>query len=195
MKKQSIWKGKRFHLLKRHLYQNGKAEEMQMVADRLVLITNTKGSFDHWVNFLFLRLVQLLLFFCLFRVMIVPNQQEWRSSAFQHIFADLATKTLPENAYYLYEAIEPLIYSTKGLASFKCGKCQRCWESQNGMIRFSYRLLMKKNTKTTEGEVTLTVFGQKCNRCPVTPYVPAKFALESIDDALQKLFLKVKEKF
>ena len=124
----------------------------------------------------------------------VPNQQEW-TFAFQHIFADLAAKTLPENAYHSFEAIDPLIYSTKGLASFRCGKCRRYWESQNGRIRFSYRLLMKKNTKTAEGEVKLAVFGQKCNRCPGTPYVPAKFALESIDDALQKLFLKVKEKF
>ena len=36
--KQSISEKKRSHLLKRHLYQNGKAENMLMVVGRLVTI-------------------------------------------------------------------------------------------------------------------------------------------------------------
>ena len=37
MKKQSILKKKRFHLLKRNLYQNGKAENKPMVTGGLVI--------------------------------------------------------------------------------------------------------------------------------------------------------------
>ena len=36
MKKQGILKKKRLHLLKRHLYQNGKVENMPVVASHLV---------------------------------------------------------------------------------------------------------------------------------------------------------------
>ena len=36
MKKPSVLKTKRFHLLKRHLYQNGKEENMLVVAGGLV---------------------------------------------------------------------------------------------------------------------------------------------------------------
>ena len=124
----------------------------------------------------------------------VPNEQEWML-AFKTTFAELSSTTLPESSYSSFEASHPLIYSFKGFASYRCSKCNRNWESQNGKVRFFYRLVMKKNTRIASGEVTLAALGQKCQKCPNSPYVAAKFVLDSIDDALQALFLKVKEKF
>ena len=54
-----IWKKKRFHLSKRHLYQNGKAEDVLVVAGRLVLITKVMRNLLTIENFLFLGLAQL----------------------------------------------------------------------------------------------------------------------------------------
>ena len=126
--------------------------------------------------------------------MAVPNKQEWMN-AFQHIFSELSTRPLPSSSYLSFTARNPLNDSRKGRAFFQCPNCNRTWESQNGVIDFEYRLKLNSQSRRGHGDVTLWAFGQKCQRCSGCPYVPAKFAPESIDDALQKLLLKVKEKF
>ena len=126
--------------------------------------------------------------------MTVPNEEEWMT-AFQHIFSELSTRPLPSSSYPSFKALNPLKCNTKGRAFYQCPKCNRTWPSKNGMIAFDYRLKFNDHSKRGYGDVALWAFGQKCKHCSGCPYVPAKFAPESIDDALQKLLLKVKEKF
>ena len=125
----------------------------------------------------------------------IPNKEEWMRS-FRDIFSELSDKELPASSYNSFDAIDALVYSTKGLASFRCSKpkCRRYWESQNGVIKFTYRLVLN-DSRIAEGEVELFAFGQRCNKCPGSKYIAAKFAPESMEDSLVKLLLKVKEKF
>ena len=123
----------------------------------------------------------------------VPNKEEWMSS-FRDIFAELSEKELPSQSFHSLQAIDPLEYSSKGVASFVCPKCRRYWESLNGKIKFTYRLMIN-SSRVAHGKVELKAFGQQCNQCPGSDWVYAKFASESIEDSLLKLLLKVKEKF
>ena len=43
MKKQSNLRKNRFHLLERHFYQNGEAQKMLVVADRIVIQPLTRS--------------------------------------------------------------------------------------------------------------------------------------------------------
>ena len=126
--------------------------------------------------------------------MTVPNKSEW-TSAFNEIFEELSERDLPASSFSSFEANNPLQITTKGEALFQCPKCSRYWGSSNGLIKFTYRLSFNNTTREGFGDVTLWAFGQKCKKCPSCPFVPAKFTGDSIDDALHKLLLKVKEKF
>ena len=124
------------------------------------------------------------------------NEQEW-TSVFQHVFEELSSENIQKGYVPLGgEEKSPFIYSTRGVACFQCPTCDRHWRSKSCKIQFSYCLMIDDVTrKVSHGEVTFHSCVQKCRCCVACPYVPARFASESIDDSLKKLCYEVKQQF
>jgi len=125
--------------------------------------------------------------------MAVPNKDEWLV-IFAEIFEDLEKKVLPASADHYIGKDPALKKTSKGEAKFSCKTCKRTWTSLNGYMEFKYELVLKGNKLS--GRVTMTGLGQKCKKCTGTDeYTVCQFTYESIEDALNRLHLKVLEKF
>lgn len=131
--------------------------------------------------------------------MAIPNDDEWKS-VFVEVFKELDHCPIHKSAHGSFDAQHPLVYNTKGEATYKCGKCKRTWHSINGLVEFEYRLSRGTNRKNSGevlfGSVKLILNGQKCkgNSCQ-QEFVKPVFQNESIHFVLEKLLVKVKQKF
>ena len=80
----------------------------------------------------------------------------------------------------------------------RCKKCKRTWHSINGLVEFKYRLSRKETLRGERdyGSVKLILNGQKCkgSACQKEFSKPV-FQSDSIQYVLQKLLVKVKQKF
>jgi len=122
---------------------------------------------------------------------IPPNQDIWLQ-VYASKFGELKDRILPPSSYQSFHAINPLKMDRNGEAKFNCNGCNRQWPSANGRIAIDYRLSIVRGRHI--GDVTLSVFGQKCKRCNGA-YVAARFSEESVEVVLEKLLRLVKEKF
>ena len=124
------------------------------------------------------------------------KEQEW-TSVFQQIFEELSSENIQKGRVPSEgEEALPFIFSTRAVACFQCPTCDRHWRSKSCKIQFSYCLMIDGVTKkVSHGEVRLHSCVQKCRCCVACPYVPARFASESIHDGLKKLCYNVKQQF
>ena len=134
----------------------------------------------------------LTLFRAVYIMFIPPNKDVWLR-VFASTFEELEDRVLPPESYPSFHARNPLKMDGKGEAIYICFRCNRRWGSANGNVAIDYRLSIENN-RLHFGDVKLSVFGQKCNRCNGA-FVAAQFTEESIDVVLEKLLRSVKEKF
>ncbi|XP_057289474.1 receptor-transporting protein 3-like [Hydractinia symbiolongicarpus] len=120
------------------------------------------------------------------------NEKEWQE-IFTDVFSDLEDKELQEHARSLFEPPAPIEARGKLKASYTCHECSKRWTSYYSYMRFTYRLLDRKQEKY--GEVTFFAKGQRCNRCPKEDYTMPLCRAESIEKALLQLLEEVKGKY
>ena len=91
--------------------------------------------------------------------MAIPNAEIWQSM-FDEIFEEIEDCPLDSSAHGSFDALRPLIYNSKGTATYKCNKCKRSWQSINALVEFEYRL--SRGHSHDFGSVKLVLNGQKC---------------------------------
>ena len=125
--------------------------------------------------------------------MAIPNEDEW-ISIFGEVFEELDGCAISKSAHGSFIAENPLVYNTKGEAAYACQNCKRTWHSINGLVEFEYRLL--KRNQDYIGDVHRILNGQKCkgDSCKLE-FVKPVFTSQSIYFVLEKLLVKVKQKF
>ena len=126
--------------------------------------------------------------------MSVPNQKEWENT-FKAVFGELNNCKIHKTAYNSFSARNALRYTTKDEGMYKCESCERTWHSINALAEFEYRL--SKDGSNYQGDVTLVLNGQSCKEddCDKNVFIKPVFDEESIERILEKLLIKVKQKF
>ena len=135
--------------------------------------------------------------------MAIPNAQDWQT-VFDEVFEEIEDSPLDSSAHSSFDALRPLIYSSKGTATYKCNTCKRTWQSINALVEFEYRLSRRHTHDSWVygldsddfGSVKLVLNGQKCKGSSCgKEFVKPIFQQDSIVYVLEKLLVKVKAKF
>lgn len=71
--------------------------------------------------------------------------------------------------------------------SFRCGSCSRTWRSARVVVLFRYRL------RDGRGTVIMRPFGQTCRRCLDDEFDLPGFSERDIEQALLRLFAKIRK--